>query len=157
MKENIHPKWYPEARVICACGNTWTTGATKPELRVDVCSVCHPFFTGEQRIVDTEGQVDRFYKRLQARDEYQADAAARETSRTSLEVSLVELGLDARRVNILTQNGLKTVGDVLGRLAQQGDEGLLGFPGFGRQALSEMKKKLRARGYQLPEDVPAEG
>ena len=65
MKANIHPKYYDEARVICACGTTWTTGATVPELRVDVCSSCHPFYTGEQRIVDTTGQVDRFMKRLE--------------------------------------------------------------------------------------------
>jgi len=65
MKANIHPKYYEEARVICACGTTWTTGATVPELKVDVCSSCHPFYTGEQRIVDTTGQVDRFMKRLE--------------------------------------------------------------------------------------------
>ena len=64
MKESIHPKWYPEARVTCACGNTWTVGATVPAIRTDVCSNCHPYFTGQTRIVDTEGQVDRFYKRL---------------------------------------------------------------------------------------------
>jgi large subunit ribosomal protein L31 len=51
--------------VICACGNTWTTGATVQEIKVDVCSACHPFFTGQQRIVDTAGQVDRFMKRLE--------------------------------------------------------------------------------------------
>jgi ribosomal protein L31 len=67
MKEKIHPRYYPEARVICACGNTWTTGATVPEIKVDVCSACHPFYTGEQRIVDTAGQVDRFMKRLERR------------------------------------------------------------------------------------------
>jgi large subunit ribosomal protein L31 len=65
MKPKIHPKYYSEAKVICACGNTWTTGATVPEIKVDVCSACHPFFTGEQRIVDTAGQVDRFMKRLE--------------------------------------------------------------------------------------------
>jgi ribosomal protein L31 len=65
MKAKIHPKYYPEARVICACGNTWNTGATVPEIKVDVCSACHPFYTGEQRIVDTAGQVDRFMKRLE--------------------------------------------------------------------------------------------
>ncbi|HEY4722409.1 MAG TPA: 50S ribosomal protein L31, partial [Anaerolineae bacterium] len=57
MKQGIHPKWYPEARVTCSCGKTWTVGAAVPEIRTDVCSNCHPFFTGEQRIVDTEGQV----------------------------------------------------------------------------------------------------
>jgi large subunit ribosomal protein L31 len=65
MKPKIHPKYYPEARVTCACGTTWTTGATVPEIRVDVCSACHPFYTGPQRIVDAAGQVDRFMKRLE--------------------------------------------------------------------------------------------
>jgi large subunit ribosomal protein L31 len=70
MKEGIHPKWYPEAKVSCAsCGNTWTVGAAVPEIRTDVCSNCHPFYTGQQRIVDTEGQVDRFIKRLEKRQE----------------------------------------------------------------------------------------
>lgn len=64
MKEGIHPEYYPEAVVRCACGNTWTTGSTVPEVRTDICSACHPFFTGEQRIVDSEGRVDRFYRRL---------------------------------------------------------------------------------------------
>jgi large subunit ribosomal protein L31 len=64
MKEGIHPEYYPDAVVRCACGNTWTTGSTLPEVRTDVCSACHPFFTGEQRIVDAEGRVDRFYRRL---------------------------------------------------------------------------------------------
>ncbi len=65
MKTKIHPKYYPNARVICACGNSWTTGSTLPEVKVDICSSCHPFYTGEQRIVDTAGQVDRFMKRLE--------------------------------------------------------------------------------------------
>ncbi|HIC88454.1 MAG TPA: 50S ribosomal protein L31 [Anaerolineae bacterium] len=68
----MHPKWYPEAQVICACGNTWTTGATVPVIRTDVCSACHPFFTGEQRIVDTAGQVDRFMKRLEQKQKIAA-------------------------------------------------------------------------------------
>jgi large subunit ribosomal protein L31 len=66
MKPDIHPTYYPEARVVCACGNTFTVGATKPELHTEVCSACHPFFTGEQRIVDTAGQVERFMRRLVA-------------------------------------------------------------------------------------------
>jgi len=65
MKDKIHPKYYPEARMTCACGNSWSTGATLPEIKVDLCSACHPFYTGEQRIVDTAGQVDRFMKRLE--------------------------------------------------------------------------------------------
>lgn len=62
MKPKIHPQ-YVEATVVCACGNTWQTRATKPLLRIEVCSRCHPFFTGEQRIVDTAGRVERFKRR----------------------------------------------------------------------------------------------
>ena len=62
MKAKIHPE-YVEATVVCACGNTWQTRATKARLHVEVCSNCHPFFTGEQRIVDTAGRVERFLKR----------------------------------------------------------------------------------------------
>jgi len=69
MKEKIHPKYYPEATVTCACGNTWTTGATQESIRTDVCSACHPFYTGEQRIVDTAGQVERFIRRLEKKVE----------------------------------------------------------------------------------------
>ncbi len=75
MREKIHPTYYPEARVTCSCGATWTTGSTVPEIRTDVCSNCHPFYTGEQRIVDTAGQVERFMKRLERR---QTDAARRQ-------------------------------------------------------------------------------
>ncbi len=69
MKKGIHPKYYPEAKVVCSCGNTFTTGSTKELIRTDVCSACHPFFTGEQRIVDTAGQVERFMRRLEKREE----------------------------------------------------------------------------------------
>lgn len=65
MKPGIHPN-YVESTVVCACGNSFTTRSTKPNLRTDLCSVCHPFYTGEQRIVDTAGQVERFMKRMQA-------------------------------------------------------------------------------------------
>jgi large subunit ribosomal protein L31 len=69
MKEGIHPKYFPDATVICACGNTWHTGATREVIHTDVCSACHPFFTGEQRIVDTAGQVERFMRRLEKKVE----------------------------------------------------------------------------------------
>jgi len=62
MKEKIHPA-YGECVVTCACGNTFTTGSVKKEMRVDICSKCHPFFTGKQKLVDTGGRVDRFKKR----------------------------------------------------------------------------------------------
>ena len=68
MKDKIHPKYYPAARVTCLCGNTFTTGSTKPELRVEVCSKCHPFYTGGQRIIDTEGRVERFKKKYKIKE-----------------------------------------------------------------------------------------
>lgn len=64
MKAEIHPKYYDEAVAICSCGATYTTGSTKPELRVEICNQCHPFFTGEQRIIDTEGRVERLKRRF---------------------------------------------------------------------------------------------
>lgn len=63
MRDGIHPTYYHDARVVCACGNTFTTGSTRQELHVDVCSQCHPFYTGQQRIVDRGGQVERFMRR----------------------------------------------------------------------------------------------
>ena len=75
MKADIHPTYYTNARVICSCGATWLTGSTVEEIRTDVCSTCHPFYTGEQRIVDTAGQVERFMKRLERR---QSETAKRE-------------------------------------------------------------------------------
>lgn len=65
MKAGIHPN-YVEATVTCACGNTFTTRSTKPNLRTDLCGVCHPFYTGEQRIVDSAGQVERFMRRMES-------------------------------------------------------------------------------------------
>lgn len=62
MKAVIHPTYYPEAKVVCACGHTFTTGSTKPEIHVEICSKCHPFFTGAAKFVDTEGRVERFQR-----------------------------------------------------------------------------------------------
>jgi large subunit ribosomal protein L31 len=153
MKEGIHPEWYPEAVVTCSCGNSWTTGATVPEIRLDVCSNCHPFFTGEQRIVDTEGQVDRFYKRLQARDTIASEADARLAARTSPDLPVGELGINTRYVNVMTENGIAVAGDVLAALAAEGDNGLLKLSGFGRKALADVKKRMRERGYDLENPV----
>lgn len=68
MKPNIHPR-YVQATVTCACGNTFTVGSTKSVLKVDVCSKCHPFYTGQQRILDTTGRVERFRKRFNINEE----------------------------------------------------------------------------------------
>jgi large subunit ribosomal protein L31 len=64
MQTKIHPKWYPEARVICACGNTFTLGATVPEIRVEVCSNCHPFYTGQMKFLNVAGRVDAFKAKM---------------------------------------------------------------------------------------------
>jgi large subunit ribosomal protein L31 len=66
MKTTIHPKWYPEAKVSCACGNTFTVGATKPEIKIEICGKCHPFFTGEMKFVDTLGRVEKFKEKQKA-------------------------------------------------------------------------------------------
>lgn len=93
MKKDIHPTWYPEVKVVCACGNTWTTGSTVEEIRVDVCSQCHPFFTGQQRIVDTAGQVERFTRKVETAQKLRAEAKVREKARREREKArqLVEL------------------------------------------------------------------
>lgn len=64
MKKDIHPKYYPNARVQCACGNTFQVGSTKEYLDVEICSKCHPFYTGKEKIVDVTGRVEKFRKRL---------------------------------------------------------------------------------------------
>jgi len=63
MKEKIHPKYYNDTVVTCSCGNTFTIGSTRKTLKVELCSKCHPFFTGEQRMIDTAGRVERFKQR----------------------------------------------------------------------------------------------
>ncbi|MFU0824882.1 50S ribosomal protein L31 [Clostridium sp.] len=63
MKEGLHPEYYHDAVVKCACGNTFTTGSTKKELKVDVCSSCHPFYTGKQKVLDTGGRVEKFMRK----------------------------------------------------------------------------------------------
>lgn len=86
MKQGIHPE-YVEANVHCACGNTFTTRSTKANLRVDLCSKCHPFFTGDQRLVDTGGQVERFMRRMgrskQATTAADAEATAEPAAATA--------------------------------------------------------------------------
>jgi large subunit ribosomal protein L31 len=63
MKKEIHPQYYPKAKVSCACGNSFTVGATVPEIRVEICSKCHPFYTGREQLIDTAGRVERFKAR----------------------------------------------------------------------------------------------
>jgi large subunit ribosomal protein L31 len=150
MKKGIHPTYYPDAKVVCSCGNTWTTGSTKKEIHTEVCSKCHPFFTGQQqRLIDIEGQVDRFYKKLQARQDYVEEKKAKAAARVSPERSVKEIGLPARATEALEKAGLASVGQVLTKLAE-GEAAILGIEGFGRKSLIDMKKNLRQMGYTLP-------
>lgn len=157
MKKDIHPKYYPQAQVICACGNTWTVGATVPLIRTDVCSKCHPFFTGEQRIVDTEGQVDRFRSRLERRDQLRAEAEARRKAAMSPLQPITVLGLAPQEEAALRDAGIQTIQDVLDRLAQGGDDALTSIRGFDLKALATLKKRLRSRGFLLPGDQSQQG
>lgn len=153
MKAEIHPKYF-EAKVTCAsCGTTWTTGSTKKELRVEICSNCHPFFTGEQaRIIDMEGQVDRFYRKLQARQEYVEHQKAKETEKVSPKRPVADLELGTRPTKALAEAGITEVGQLLAKLAQ-GEEATLAIDGFGRKSLIDAKKKMRAMGYDVPESA----
>jgi large subunit ribosomal protein L31 len=153
MKANTHPVYYPEAEVVCACGNKWTTGSTKSVIHVEICSKCHPFFSGEQaRIIDIEGQVDRFYKKLQARQDYVEQQKSREESKVSPLRPITELELGKRVTESLAKAGVTEVGHLLAKFAE-GDEAALAIDGFGRKALIDAKKKLRALGYDVPESV----
>ena len=156
MKQGIHPTYYPDATVTCAsCGTTWTTGSTKPEIRVEICSNCHPFFSGESaRIVDIEGQVDRFYKKLQVRQAYVDEKKTRAESKVSPKRPISELELGTRPTSALEKAGIKDVGQFLAKLTE-GEATVLAVEGFGRKSLIDIKKKLRSLGYELPETVEA--
>ena len=150
MKKEIHPTFYPDATVICACGNTWKTGSTKKEIRTEVCSKCHPFFTGEQtRLIDIEGQVDRFYKKLQVRQDFVEEQKRKEAEKTSPERPISELGLGTRANTALAEAGITNVGHLLEKL-EGGEAALLEIPGVGRKTLIDIKKNLRKFGYKIP-------
>ena len=149
MKQDIHPTYFPESKVTCACGESWTVGSTQEEIRVDICSACHPFFTGEQRIVDTEGQVDRFYKRLEARQQFVSDQEDRVSEKVSPDRPIEEFELGKRPPDSLTKAGIKIAGDALPKLAE-GDEAVLAIDGFGRKSLADLKKAMRRMGYEIP-------
>lgn len=71
-KKDIHPKYYPEAQVKCACGNSFTVGSTKEYIETEICSKCHPFYTGKEKMVDTLGRVERFKKRLAKKEGFKS-------------------------------------------------------------------------------------
>ncbi len=83
MKNGIHPKCYENATVTCACGESWETGSTRPELKIEICSGCHPFFTGKQKFVDTAGKVDKFQKKYGDRRQLSVKKSKREVKPTT--------------------------------------------------------------------------
>jgi large subunit ribosomal protein L31 len=152
MKKDIHPTYFPDAKISCAsCGKEWTTGSTKKELRLDVCSNCHPFFTGEaQRLLDTEGQVDRFYKKLSARQAYVEQQKEKEELQGSPDRLIEELELPTRAMDSLKKAGIENFGQFIEKL-EQGNAAALAIPGFGQASLTAAKKKLKSLGYLIPE------
>lgn len=150
MKEGIHPNWYPEAVVTCACGNTWSTGSTAAEIKTDVCSNCHPFYTGQQRIVDTEGQVDRFLKRLRAREDIRTSRETVEDA-ASPEVMMTDLELGSRYETALAEAGIVSADDFLNALGEGGDAAITNIKGIGAKTLIDIKRALRSRGFEVPE------
>ena len=145
MKKDIHPQWYPDAKVIVDGEVVLTVGSTVPEIRVEIWSGTHPFYTGQQRLVDTEGQVDRFMRRLQRREQIQADQETKEEKRAPLNLSVDEMSLGTRAERALAEAGVATVGDVMA-LFEKGEDALLALPGIGQKALIDIKRFLRAEG-----------
>lgn len=145
MKKDIHPTWYPDAKVIVDGEVVMTVGSTKPEINVEVWSGTHPFYTGTQRLLDIEGQVDRFYRRLQRRNEIQATMEVEQERRSPENLSVDSMSLGTRATNALMDAGVTTVGDVLA-LLQQGEDALLALPGIGQKALIDIRRFLRAEG-----------
>ena len=90
MKEKIHPQWYADAKVHCACGSTFTTGSTIKEIAVEICSACHPLFTGQQKLIDTAGRVDKFNQRAAAAEKKKQEAAARKAAKDAKKAEAVE-------------------------------------------------------------------
>ena len=151
MKADIHPKVYDTPVTCASCGKTWVTISTKKELRIDVCSNCHPFFTGESaRLIDIEGQVDRFYKKLSARQTYVEVQKAKEESLTSPDRSIDDLGLTPRANDALKKAGILSIGQILAKLGE-GNAAMLEISGFSQSSLTASKKKLRSLGFEVPE------
>ena len=156
MKAEIHPTVF-DAKVTCAsCGKTWVTTSTRKELRIDVCSNCHPFFTGEAaRIMDIEGQVDRFYKKLSARQTYVEQQKTKEEASNSPDRSVDDLELSPRATDALKKAGILSLGQMIAKLGE-GNAAVLEIAGFGQSSLTAAKKKLRVLGFEVPEvpDAP---
>ena len=142
MKEGIHPKWYPNAKVMVEGEEVMTVGSTLPEINVEIWSGTHPFYTGTQRLLDTEGQVDRFMRRLQRREELRSVVEEEAEKRDPTNLTVDSMSLGTRATNSLTSASVTTVGDVMA-LLQKGEDALLALPGIGQKALIDIKRFLR--------------
>ena len=145
MKEGIHPKWYPDAPVVVDGKTVMTVGATQPEIRVEIWSGTHPFYTGTQRLLDTEGQVDRFLRRLQRREQIQVEQQKKEEKAAPVNLSVEEMSLGTRAQKALHAAEVTVVSDIL-ELLEKGEDALLALPGIGQKALIDIKRFLRAEG-----------
>ena len=145
MKSDLHPKWYPDAKVKVNGEVVMTVGSTKPELNVEIWSGTHPFYTGQQRLLDTEGQVDRFLRRLQRRQEIQSELEKKQEEASPLNLSVEGMSLGTRAERALAEAEVVTVGDIMA-LLEQGDDALLALSGIGRKAVIDIKRYLRAEG-----------
>ncbi|MFH1173228.1 MAG: 50S ribosomal protein L31 [bacterium] len=92
MKKKTHPDYYPEAQVTCVCGNAFKIGSTQPELKVEICSACHPFYTGKQKLVDTARRVDKFKKKMEQKT---TKVTSKKTKRATRNAKKIEKGAKA--------------------------------------------------------------
>lgn len=158
MKKEIHPKYYPKAKVICACGNTWTTGSTQEVIHTEMCSACHPFFTGEQRIVDTAGQVERFQRRKEVADRIAEEAARRRTEKQAKEESIFEFVAEeeqepAKEQPVAEQAAVtdaKLKGKRGGKTRESKGRGEAGPQTAGRKKPAQDAKKARGKSERKP-------
>ena len=101
MKKAIHPQYGPST-VICSCGNTFITGSTDPEIKVEICSACHPFFTGKQKILDTAGRVEKFQKKFAAKQDNLVSKSEKWAKRKEKEIEIKDVETKAKKPKKLT-------------------------------------------------------
>mgnify|MGYP003573646502 CR=1 FL=1 len=145
MKEGIHPEWYPDAKVVVDGEVVATVGSTQPEIRVEIWSGTHPFYTGTQRLLDTEGQVDRFMRRLERREAYKAEQDAKLEDAVETNISVEAMGLGTRVEKALVAAEATIAQDLI-ELLEKGDDAMLAISGIGQKALIDIKRYLRANG-----------
>jgi large subunit ribosomal protein L31 len=145
MKKETHPDWYPDAKVFVDGKEVMVVGSTLPEIRVEIWSGTHPFYTGTQRLVDTEGQVDRFMRRLQKREELRVEIEEEEEKAAPVNMSVDSMSLGKRAEKALAEADIATAGELV-ELLGKGDDALLALPGIGQKSLIDIKRFLRAEG-----------